>query len=236
MRKSHLCIILPIYNPHVGWNDELVFSLSQLENHFKDIDFVVAIVNDGSAKCLMQEMESISSAFPFVEYYQYASNKGKGYAIREGVKLVSSDYYIYTDWDLPFGQSAVFETYRLLASNSCQLIIGRRDDTYFKSLPFLRKVVSKSLLIANYLTTGFKVADTQAGLKGLSKYAGEELLLTKVNGFIFEWEFIRACLRKKMTFQFIDIQVVNPLKFSNFSLTTILKELIAYLKILVVNK
>jgi glycosyltransferase involved in cell wall biosynthesis len=232
MRTSEIAIVIPLYNPHTGWELELDYSIYQLQHYFKNKDFLLIIVNDGSDKIIESEMHQLINKHPIIVYKHCKENKGKGNAIREGVKIVTSEYYIYTDWDFPFGQKIVFETFLLLSSKCCQLVIGKRTKSYFNSLPLFRRLISRSLQVTNYISTRFRVVDTQAGLKGMSNRAHEILLKTKVNGFIFELEFIRHCLKENIPYSFIDVYIEKDRKFSNFSWSILFKELETYFKIL----
>jgi glycosyltransferase involved in cell wall biosynthesis len=233
MKKNYkLNIVLPVYNPHKGWKDEFIHSLNKLQEELSDVDYCITIVNDGSTCDIETIVEKdILPVFSKLNYLSYQVNQGKGYAIRYGLEQTLSDYYIYTDFDFPFGYHSVKETYDKLAEGSCNLVIGTRDHTYLKALPLERRLISKGLMIVNYFITRFRVKDTQAGLKGIDNKARVIFLTNKTNGFIFELEFILKCLKANIKYSFINV-VPNPvIKFTNFSSNILIRELKNYLKI-----
>ena len=234
-KNIDLTIILPIFNPHEGWNIELSQSLLLISQALNNINYQFVIVNDGSVKNLDAEIIVIKESIPNINYYSYDINKGKGYAIRYGMKLSLSEYYIYTDVDFPFGEKAVIDIYNLLKTSKYDLIIGLRDKSYYLSLPYSRKVISKSVQLFNYFITGFKIKDTQAGIKGLNHTIKDIFLSTKTNGYIFELEFIRKCLKNKVSYSLIDVKAKEGIKFSTFKPKTIFKEIKNVIKLLLIS-
>lgn len=228
-----LTIILPVYNPHNGWENEFINSLNKLDKEFDDLNYCIVIVNDGSTNDIGNFMEN--NILPFyknLKYYSYPKNEGKGFAIRHGLENSYSDYYIYTDFDFPFGVCSVRQIYDRLIERKTNLVIGTRNHAYLKTLPFKRRLVSFGLMIFNVFITRFRVSDTQAGLKGLDNNARNIFLTTKINSFVFEFEFILKCLKKNIKYSFVHVVPNFDIKFSNFSRNTLNHELYNYIKII----
>jgi hypothetical protein len=157
---------------------------------------------------------------------------GKGYAIRYGISKSDADFYIYTDIDFPFGCRIILQTYELLKSSKTDIVIGTRDISYFRMLPIERRIISFLLKKINYLITGFKIKDTQAGLKGLDNEARKVLESTRTNSFIFELEFLKKSIKQGLSYKTINISCRPGIIFTNISFRIIWKELISFLKIL----
>jgi glycosyltransferase involved in cell wall biosynthesis len=230
MQLNELNIVLPLYNPENEWIDQLCHSLNELRRELDGIDFRVILVNDGSEK-LPGDIESLSNRFSFLTYLHYKVNMGKGHAIRYGISHSSAKYYIYTDFDFPFGHHIVRETYDLLKNSKVNLVIGTRDRSYFRMIPFKRRLLNIFVKNLAFLSTGFRISDTQAGLKGLDNQARTVLLETRTKGFIFELEFIRACLKSGLTFGLIDVTCRPELRFTNFRIKIISRELVNFMRI-----
>lgn len=231
MLKDKLNLIIPIYNPHEGWEKLFIDAISGLKTELKDADLTVILVNDGSTDRL-SNIDRIADSFDYVKYFSYPENKGKGYAIRYGINASDADFYVYTDIDFPFGHNIIPITYQILKSSETNLVIGTRDYSYFKMLPFKRRICSFLLKEINYFLTGFKIKDTQAGFKGLDNEAKKILLETKTNTFIFELEFLKNCLKKGLKYKLINVCCRPKIKFTNFSFRILLNEIIGFLKIL----
>lgn len=231
MDVDRLNIIIPLYNPHQGWENHFTDSISQLREELKDTDLTVILVNDGSAFPL-NSIDEMTARFSFLKYYSYPANMGKGYAIRYGIGISDADYYAYTDIDFPFGCQSISQIFHILKTTEANIVIGTRDISYFRTLPFERRIYSLLLKELNYFMTGFKIKDTQAGLKGLDNEARKILAATKTNTFLFELEFLRNSLKQGLTYSFIEVTCRPGIRFTNFRFRILLKETISLFKLL----
>lgn len=228
----NLAIIVPLYNPHGDWYEALCSSIESLNLHLGPINYSIILVDDGSTNFDESYIKKLTDKYPNIKYFSYPENKGKGYGIRFGLKQVQANSYIYTDIDFPFGFQIIKEMYELLNNTSANLIIGIRNKEYFNLLPRKRKILSRTLHLTNLFLTGFKVHDTQAGIKGFDNVAKKILLQTKTNEFLFDLEFVRSCLRKKLNYKLVDIHPRAEIKFSDFRGKVIRQEIKNMLKII----
>jgi len=231
MPGDSLNIIIPLYNPHEGWEHQFADHLSELERELKETEFTVILVNDGSTTGI-GSIEKLMNRFNYLKYYSYTENRGKGYAIRYGISKGDADFYIYTDMDFPFGCRIIARTYQILKSSKTNIVIGTRDASYFKLLPFKRRIYSFLLKELNFLVTGFKIKDTQAGLKGLDNRAKKVLVATKTNTFLFELEFLKNIIKQGLTYDFVNVSCRPNIRFTNFSFRILMKETIGLFKLL----
>jgi glycosyltransferase involved in cell wall biosynthesis len=229
--RDKLNIIIPLYNPHASWENHFIDSMLELKKELIETEFTVILVNDGST-IQINNINGIIDRFKYLKYYSYPVNKGKGYAIRYGINLSDADFYIYTDIDFPFGYRIISQTYQILKSSKTNIVIGTRDASYFRLLPMNRRIYSFLLKELNFFATGFKIKDTQAGLKGIDNKARKVLADTKINTFLFELEFLKNSLKQGLTYQMINIKCRPGLNFTNFSTRIILKEIINFFKLL----
>ncbi len=167
-----------------------------------------------------------------IRYVFYPRNQGKGFALRTGLREADSDYYVYTDWDFPFGEEPVHEAYRLLKEQNVDLVIGVRSKNYFASLPLFRKVISQGLRVLNFFVLKFNYVDTQAGMKGLSNRAREVFLNNKTKSFIFELEFVRACFRRRLNISYLSVNHKSDISFSNFGVKTVSREMAVLMRLI----
>jgi len=231
-KKTELTILLPLYNPPVGWVVTLKNSFRVLFTLFEGIEIRVLLVNDGSSENLDAEITELKEVNDCIRYVTYARNKGKGFAIWSGLLKADSEFYIYTDWDFPFGEDSVYRAYHLLKQSHTDLLVGSRSPEYFASLPFFRKIISKGLHFLAYPALGFKNIDTQAGIKGLTNAARLVFLTNQTTSFLFELEFIRNCLRRKMSITFLPVSPRHDITFSNFGIKTISREMAVFMKLI----
>jgi glycosyltransferase involved in cell wall biosynthesis len=229
--RDKLNIIIPLYNPHATWENYFIDSLIGLKKELNETELTVILVNDGSTTQL-SNINEIIDRFEYLKYYSYPINMGKGYAIRYGVNVSDADFYVYTDIDFPFGYQILSQTYRILKSSQTNIVIGTRDASFFRLLPINRRIYSFVLKKLNFFVTGFKIIDTQAGLKGLDNKARKVLAETKTNTFLFELEFLKKSLKQGLTYKMINIECRTGLHFTNFSVRILIKEIMNFFKIL----
>jgi len=222
---SNLAIIVPLYNPHNDWFNTICDLIAGLDSILKDVEYSVVLVNDGSTDFEESYIEILMAKTNKVVYFSYTVNRGKGHAIRFGLSKTQADFYVFTDIDLPFGYEVIKEMYQIFIGSRINLIIGIRNKEYFNLLPFKRKILSITLHNINFVLTGFNVHDTQAGLKGFDNEAKKVFLLTRTNEFLFDLEFIRLCLQKRLNYSFIKIHPRPGIKFSDFPVSVIKREL-----------
>lgn len=228
--RDKLNIIIPLYNPRVAWEDHFIDSISELKKELEETDLTVILVNDGSTT-ETGNINELVNRFEYLKYYSYPINKGKGFAIRYGINISDADFYIYTDLDFPFGCKIIPGIYHILKSSKTNIVIGTRNTSYLRLLPVNRKIYSFMLKELNFFITGFKIKDTQAGLKGLDNKARKVLAETKTNTFLFELEFLKKSLKQGLTYKMINIECRPGIHFTNFSARILIREIQNFFKL-----
>lgn len=194
---TSLDIILPAYNPLPGWEDIVIGRFQSLVKALPDVKIRLFIVNDGSQR--LDENYSaglIQQVIPDLQWISYKENRGKGYALRQGVKKSTADFVVYTDIDWPYTEESMIGVIRTLIS-SADAVIGKRDENYYTHLPPARRRISRLLRSFNAKLLRLKVDDTQAGLKGFRKNVKDIFLSTTIDRYLFDLEFIYLISAKK---------------------------------------
>ena len=225
-----LAIVLPIFNPPKNWVCKLHESLLAVEHAFQTISIKIIIVNDGSTEDISEGIESLTKDFKSVYAVSYQQNRGKGFAIRAGFKAVVATYYIYTDWDFPFGEARLLDFYFKL--EHADLVLAKRSKEYYQALPFERCFISKGLRFASFIfSPSLRKYDTQAGLKAFNQKAKKLLLSTCTDGFLFELEFVRYALRNKLRLLNVGVTLRSSISFSSFGTRTLQAEFNNFIKL-----
>lgn len=227
----NLAIIVPIYNPHDNWYNAISDSIAGFDCIFHGIDYSIVLVNDGSTNFDESLVDKLKTKTNRITFLSYPVNMGKGYCIRYGLSRVEANYYVYTDIDFPFGFEVIHRMYEMLDSSTLNLIIGTRDKAYFKLLPFKRRLLSKTFHLVSSVLTRFRVYDTQAGIKGFDNVAKNVFLNTKINRFLFDLEFVRNCLKRRLNYSVVNVQPRPNIVFTDFRLSIIKQEISNLFKI-----
>lgn len=230
---THIDIVLPCYNPHPGWEENVISNMQKLYEVYPFIIFTLYIVPDGSKRGHTADTKKkIISALPRVNFVDYPSNQGKGYAVRAGVAQCTSEYVIYTDYDFPYTDISLYQVIESLLTG-VDVVVAVRDRNYQKNLPLFRRFLSNSSHWINRLLLGLRINDTQGGLKGFNRKGRDIFLSTQINSFLFDTEFIyKAAHRKDIRIQAVKTRIKDGLAVSEMGFKVIRKELKNFLIIL----
>ena len=230
---ASLDIILPAYNPLPGWEENVLGRFQSLAEALPAIKITLFIVNDGSRTLDEASSEAVlRNAIPDIQWISYKDNRGKGYALREGVKKSSGDYILYTDIDWPYTEESMIGLINLLTENA-DAAIGIRDEGYYTHLPVSRRRISRILRKINANFLRLKVDDTQAGLKGFRKKVKPIFLATTINRYLFDLEFIYLLSSEKndLVIAGIPITLRPGISFSQMNKKKLFQEAGNFLKI-----
>ncbi|MDZ4748994.1 MAG: glycosyltransferase family 2 protein [Saprospiraceae bacterium] len=187
---TSLDIILPAYNPLPGWEEIVIGRFQSLVKALPDVKIRLFIVNDGSLRLDESQSEGLfKEVIPDLQWVSYKVNRGKGYALRQGVAKSTADFIVYTDIDWPYTEESMIGVIRSLIA-SADAVIGKRNEDYYTYLPPARRRISRLLRNFNAKLLRLRVDDTQAGLKGFRKHIKEIFLSTTIDRYLFDLEFI----------------------------------------------
>ncbi len=224
-------IVLPCYNPIKGWEQTVVDSLKRIEAAVKGPVHLV-LVNDGSTQHVNNSsFDFITKNHPATSLVSYSENRGKGYALRQGVKAVAHFPIIYTDIDFPYTLNSLLAVYTALCKGH-DAVLGKRNNDYYKNTPFIRKVISKALRGVLKTFLRLPTDDTQCGIKGFNKTGANVFQSTEIDRFLFDLEFVKLVGKRQLNVTTIDVQLKPNIVFSKVNLTILAKESVNFIKVL----
>jgi glycosyltransferase involved in cell wall biosynthesis len=175
-----------------GWERVLTDNFKQLEAEVADlpVNLRLAVVNDGSPRNVTAtNIATLKQQLSTVQFIQYEQNRGKGYALREGVKATEADYYVVTDTDFPYTLVSMRRVIEVLLANG-GVAAGNRNTDYYQKVPLFRKLLSKFLRFMLRNVLRIPVTDSQCGLKGFDNAGKAIFLKTTIDRFLFDLEFL----------------------------------------------
>jgi glycosyltransferase involved in cell wall biosynthesis len=191
MLRIQTDLVLPCYNPPEGWAANLITCLQGLQQRLPEADFTVYVVNDGSSRPPTEDdITLLRTSLPQFRYLSYAQNRGKGYALRYGVKQTTNSYCLFTDIDFPYQEDSVAAVYRKLVEQHCDIAVGARNDAYYAEVPAIRTGISRTLRFCTRYLLRLPVSDTQCGIKGFNTQGKALFLQTQVDRYLFDLEFL----------------------------------------------
>ena len=194
MWHDSISIVIPAYN-EAG---RILTSLETLGTFCRNrfARFEIVCVDDGSTDRTWQILAGLTD-MPFVIPLRLPENRGKGFAIQQGMRHAGGRFLFFTDADLPYRVDALDTALTAFHHDQCDLVVGARelaDPQDHLDVGQVRSFASRvfSGLVARLFK--LEVRDTQCGFKGFSRKAAQQIF-SRLNicGYAFDVEvFILA--------------------------------------------
>ena len=164
-----LSVVIPAYNEASVIGDTVARVAAYLEasgNH------ELIVVDDGSRDATASIVQAFAEEHPCVRLVSNPGNRGKGYAIRNGVLHARGEYVLYTDADLVYPIEGAAPFLAALRAGA-DVAIGSRSHagTLFALHPrhfsyiYQRYLVGRAYIALVNALLNLGVADTQCGFK-----------------------------------------------------------------------
>ena len=143
--------------------------------------------NDGTPEAFRRALRGVKNA----EVMSLPRNGGKGRAVRLGLTGGRQDFWIFMDGDLAYEFHHLRPMMKALGEHD--VVIGSRSMAAQPDggLPARRAFLGWGFNRLACLGLGFDYPDTQAGLKGFRRAAGQKLFSNqKLDGFAFDAELL----------------------------------------------
>lgn len=235
--KYDLTIVLPMYRPKAGWENNLKQNIQLIDIEFSySVSIEYIIVNDGFENGhLLSLFDVLHDAHPNVKFVSYKENMGKGYALRTGVAAASAPVVITTDLDFPYETRDIRNVYALL-KNGNEIVTGKRNTEYYTATPLKRKIISKACIAMNKHLLKLSLGDAQSGLKGFNKKGKHLFLQTSINRFLVDTEFLVLAKKQKLDIAVLELNLRDGIKFSSMGLKVLVTEGKNFYHILKLNR
>jgi glycosyltransferase involved in cell wall biosynthesis len=135
--NKKLSILIPVYN-----EEKTLLNILKRINECKidSFDFETIIINDGSDDNTFNIIKENSNLYDKV--INLDKNRGKGFAIKSGLKIATGDYVIFQDADLEYDPKDFIKFTNLINKFPVDIIIGSRFNysDYTRSHNFANKL------------------------------------------------------------------------------------------------
>lgn len=190
-----LSIIIPVYN-----EEKTIFNvLESTRDAFKDTEYEIIIVDDGSRDNTRTICETFITAYKNINYINLPQNHGKGFALRAGFLHTNGTFIAIQDADMEYNPNMLRELYKNVEENI--VIYGKRDR---KQGYFLNKIGNAFLSLLCNILYKSNLFDIYTCYKIIPNKILKSLELTS-DGFEIEAEITAKLLRKKTTIKEIPI-------------------------------
>lgn len=213
-----------------GWTQHILDAISRIQDETGQVELV--LVNDGSVQDIAADVALLQQSVPTLKYIHYATNRGKGYAIRAGAAAASGQYIVYTDVDFPYTHKSFMAVYHALQAGNCDIAVGIKDSHYYDHVPQMRRWISRMLRFMTGKLLRIGITDTQCGLKGLNRNALPLLLQGNIDRYLSDLELICTAERRQMRLLAIPVSLREGVVFSPVKMKILLRELSNFASIL----
>lgn len=210
-----LSVIIPAYNEEAILRDTVRVALDALDTMqergvFDDYELI--FVSDGSADATPALLSEAEEQYAPIRACIYSPNRGKGFAVRQGILASDGDIVLYTDCDLAYGTDVIEAAVKQMNDTHADVLIGSRaihPEGYAGYTP-LRKLASVFYLRILGIAAGFRLSDSQAGFKALRGDVGREIFAQcEIDRFAFDLEMLMRAQRAGYTVTELPIKIVN---------------------------
>ncbi len=218
MQIEKLSLIVPIYKKEKTIYKELL----DLWNVLKTTNYnfeIIGVVDGTSLDNSYEEAKKLSKEKSEIKVYGYATNKGKGQAVRYGMEKSKGDVVMFIDSGGDINPQGIIMLLEHMKWYNADIIIGSKMHSASKvNYPFKRKIFSYGYFLFVKALFGLKIRDTQTGLKAYKRKVLEKVLdRLVVKRFAFDIEILAVA--NKLGFKKIyDAPVEVNLDFAGSSI------------------
>ena len=212
---AQLCIVVPCFNPSEAWGISFANRFRELTEQLARFPVTISLtlVNDGYPNGQRPPvLDQLPGLLPGLRLVSYEENRGKGYALRQGIAASEGDFFLITDADFPYTLESMAAVVEHLLHHG-GIAAGNRELAYYAHVPHFRKLLSKSLrwMLRNMLQ--LQVTDSQCGLKGFDQAGKKVFLETTIDRFLFDLEFLLLA-KKRVQVEPVPVELRPGVVFS----------------------
>ena len=196
-----LSIVIPTFEESGKIARDIKAAASFLQAHRMKGEVIV--VDDGSVDRTAQTARAVDIPPSVrVNVIRYDQHRGKGYAIRSGMKATEAQYVMFADCGLCIPYGNALQGLKMLEAGTCDIAHGSRrhiESDILRDQPWHRRTLSRMFksMVRMTLRVPRQLTDTQCGFKVYKGDVARELYSECItDGFMFDIEIILRAAKK----------------------------------------
>ena len=182
-----LSIVVPAYNEQFRITSFMKNLLNFSKKNLKSYEII--IVDDGSTDDTYQIVKDLIIDYENTKIITYSENKGKGYAVFQGILNSVGEFVLFIDADGSTPPEEINNMVKIYRKYGYDAIIGTRIDetsSIENPQPISRKVLSLIFNLYSNILFHLKINDLLCGFKGFKKEVAMRIFQNLQS---FRWEF-----------------------------------------------
>ena len=190
-----ISIIIPAYNEEQRLGSTLADTFEYLTA--QDYTSEIIVVDDGSNDQTVKIAESFQAQTNEkikLRVLKNPGNRGKGYAVRNGMLHASGEVHLFMDADLATPLDQIPKVINPILNHEYDVVFGSRaisESVIEVEQSILRRLRGRGGNLLIRLMTGMDIKDTQCGFKAFRRQASQTIFpLQQIEGFGFDPEVL----------------------------------------------
>jgi glycosyltransferase involved in cell wall biosynthesis len=174
MIGKSISLIVPAYKEQ----DTIVKQVEKLNNVLLKTTkaFEILVVVDGFLDKTYDVIKKENNRFKNLKVFGYEKNMGKGYAVKYGVEKASKEIIGFIDSGMDLDPEEIPLMLNTMIKNEADIVLGSKIHPKSSVIyPVPRKILSFGYQSIIHLLFGFKIKDTQVGLKFFKKQVAKNI-------------------------------------------------------------
>ncbi|MBI4148442.1 glycosyltransferase [Candidatus Woesearchaeota archaeon] len=200
---TDLSVLVPVYNEERRGKEFLQRLVDFVDVHLKDSELL--LVNDGSSDGTLDMLRTLGKGKDFVKIISYQKNRGKAFAVKEGVLAAKGSKVIFIDADGSIPPEEIPRMRQLL--DKYEVVVGNR--AHRESIidqPLTRETLGRLFNLYARLLFNTRVSDHLCGFKGFRLPVARHLFSKLVSDrWVFDVELFYRIRRER--FSLVDMPI-----------------------------
>lgn len=176
MENKLLSVIVPAYKQEKTIKKDLETIDQTLKGGLgTGVDYEIICVVDGEIDGTKRE--ALGAKSPKVHVYAYKGNKGKGYAVRYGMKQANGDLISFLDAGMDISPKGIMMLMAHMDWYNADIIVGSKKHPVSRvNYPLFRRFLSFGYHLGVKILFDLPLTDTQSGIKIFKRKVVEKIL------------------------------------------------------------